>query len=56
MISYAIACMLIVLIMQMVGEMASGEIVLGKKSGGSAELGSLLPMQGNILVHGQGLQ
>ncbi|MEG0383266.1 MAG: amino acid permease [Solibacillus sp.] len=39
-VSYAIACLLIVLIMQMVGEMASGEMVLGRKSGSSAELGS----------------
>ncbi|TQR30060.1 amino acid permease [Lysinibacillus sphaericus] len=48
-ISYAIACMLIVLIMQMVGEMASGEIVLGKKSGGSAELGSFASYAGKYI-------
>ena len=39
-VSYAIACLLIVLMMQMVGEMASGEIELGKNSDDSAELGS----------------
>ncbi|MFF2176708.1 amino acid permease [Lysinibacillus sp. NPDC058147] len=48
-ISYAIACLLIVLIMQMVGEMASGEIVLGKKSGGSAELGSFASYAGKYI-------
>lgn len=39
-VSYAIACLLIVLIMQMVGEMASGEIALGEKLGKTADLGS----------------
>ncbi|MGE7941877.1 amino acid permease [Lysinibacillus xylanilyticus] len=48
-VSYAIACLLIVLIMQMVGEMASGEIVLGKKSGGSAELGSFASYAGKYI-------
>lgn len=48
-ISYAIACLLIVLIMQMVGEMAAGEIVLGKKSGGSAELGSFASYAGKYI-------
>ena len=36
-VSYAIACLLIVLIMQMVGEMASGEIALGEKLGKTAQ-------------------
>ncbi|MEQ6354916.1 amino acid permease [Lysinibacillus sp. M3] len=48
-VSYAIACLLIVLIMQMVGEMAAGEIVLGKKSGGSAELGSFASYAGKYI-------
>jgi len=48
-VSYAIACLLIVLIMQMVGEMAAGEIVLGRKSGGSAELGSFASYAGKYI-------
>ena len=48
-VSYAIACLLIVLIMQMVGEMASGELALGEKSGGSAELGSFASYAGKYI-------
>lgn len=48
-VSYVIACLLIVLIMQMIGEMASGEIVLGEKSGGSAELGSFASYAGKYI-------
>lgn len=48
-VSYGIACLLIVLIMQMVGEMASGEIVLGEKSGGTAELGSFASYAGKYI-------
>ena len=39
-VSYAIACLLIVLIMQMVGEMATGELALGRTNGGPVELRS----------------
>jgi len=38
--SYLIACTIIVLIMQMVGEMASGELALGMKNSGDPEMGS----------------
>ncbi|MER1985180.1 MAG: amino acid permease [Solibacillus sp.] len=48
-VSYAIACLLIVLIMQMVGEMASGEMALGEKSGSSAELGSFASYAGKYI-------
>ncbi|CAM5479566.1 GABA permease OS=Lysinibacillus sphaericus OX=1421 GN=gabP PE=4 SV=1 [Lysinibacillus sphaericus] len=48
-ISYAIACLLIVLIMQMVGEMAAGEIALGEKSGQSGELGSFASYAGKYI-------
>ncbi len=48
-VSYAIACLLIVLIMQMVGEMAAGEIVLGEKANGSAELGSFASYAGKYI-------
>ncbi|MFF5994450.1 amino acid permease [Lysinibacillus sp. KU-BSD001] len=48
-VSYAIACLLIVLIMQMVGEMASGEIAMGEKSNGSAELGSFASYAGKYI-------
>lgn len=48
-ISYAIACFLIVLIMQMVGEMATGELALGKKRGSSAELGSFASYAGRYI-------
>lgn len=54
-ISYAFACFLIVLIMQMVGEMATGELALGKKEVVLQSLVHLLPMLEDILVHGQGL-
>lgn len=48
-ISYAIACLLIVLIMQMVGEMAAGEIVLGEKSGRKEDLGSFASYAGKYI-------
>src|SRR5690606_376006 len=48
-VSYAIACMLIVLIMQMVGEMATGELALGKSRGSSAELGSFASYAGRYI-------
>jgi GABA permease len=38
--SYVIACLIIVLIMQMVGEMASGELASGMKQDGEPEMGS----------------
>lgn len=38
--SYLIACLIIVLIMQMVGEMASGEMALGIRQSGEPEMGS----------------
>ncbi|WP_374724546.1 amino acid permease [Calidifontibacillus erzurumensis] len=38
--SYGIACLIIVLIMQMVGEMASGELALGMKQSGDPEMGT----------------
>lgn len=39
-LSYAMACLIIVLIMQMVGEMASGELAIGMKQNGAPEMGS----------------
>lgn len=38
--SYLIACLIIVFIMQMVGEMASGELALGMNRNGDPEMGS----------------
>lgn len=48
-VSYAIACLLIVLIMQMVGEMAAGELAMGEKSGGSTQLGSFASYAGKYI-------
>lgn len=48
-ISYAIACLLIVLIMQMVGEMASGELAMGEKAGSNVELVSFASYAGKYI-------